>query len=104
MLKLLRDEVRGDGPLVTPLLLEQLAQYDRRVRRDPATKRDPRAQVFRFNAYLALNMRDAEGKRYFRDALVECVKGDREFRARFDQEAEALMLRLIDGLNLGDNL
>ena len=48
-------------------------------------------------------MRDAAGKRYFREALVEFVKGNAAFRAKFDTEAEALMLRVIDGLNLANN-
>ena len=104
VLKLLREQVQENGPLVTPLLLKQLRQYDRQVKRNPKRKRQPRSQFFRFNAYLALNMRDEKGRRYFRDALVKYVKGDQEFRARFDEEVEALILRMIDGLKLGDNL
>jgi hypothetical protein len=104
VLALLRDEVRSQGPLVTPLLVQQLEDHDRRIKRDPGSRYDPRAQFFRFNAYLALNMRDDRGRRCFRDALVRYVKGDRAFRAKLDQEVEALTLRMIDGLNLGDNL
>lgn len=103
VLKLLRDELMRGGALVTPLLVRQLEEYDRQIERDPGRERDSRAQFFRFNAYLALNMRDKAGKRYFRDALVNYVKEDRAFRAKFDDEAEALMLRLVDGLNLANN-
>ncbi len=104
VLKLLKTEVRKGGPLAQPLLIEQLDKYDRQVKRNPRKKRDPRADFFRFNSYLALNMRDEAGKRYFRDALVKYVKGDQEFRSRFDEEVKALTLRLIDGLDFADNL
>jgi len=104
VLKLLRAEVRKSGPLAQPLLIEQLKTYDRQIAKNPKRKRDPRADFFRFNSYLALNMRDETGKRYFRDALVSYVKADKDFRAEFDQEVEALTLRLIDGLGFADNL
>ncbi len=99
--KLLRDEVASDGQLVTPLLKKQLAQYDRAVKRDPKKKRSSRAEFFRFNQFLALNMRDQSGGRPWREALVAFVAGDDDFRAEFDREAKELMLRLIDGMELG---
>lgn len=104
VLKLLRREVRQGGPLVQPLLVSQLEKYDRAVKRDPKKKRDPRADFFRFNSYLALNIRDDTGARYFREALVDLVQGDDEFRQAFDAEVEALTLRLIDGLDFANNL
>ncbi len=104
VLKLVRREVRQGGPLAQPLLVRQLAKYDRAVERDPKKKRHPRADFFRFNSYLALNMRDETGRRYFRDALVELVQGDPGFRAEFDAQVAALTLRLIDGLHFENNL
>jgi len=104
VLRLLRREVKQGGPLAQPLLVRQLEKYDRTIARDVKRKRDPRADFFRFNSYLALNMRDEDGRRYFRDALVELVAGDDEFRAKFDAEVAALTLRLIDGLHFEDNL
>jgi len=104
VLKLLKAEVRSGGPLAQPLLIEQLRKYDGQIARNPKRKRDPRADFFRFNSYLALNMRDDTGKRYFRDALVSYVKSDKDFKAKFDEEVEALTLRLIDGLEFADNL
>ncbi|MGD9497531.1 MAG: tagaturonate epimerase family protein [Armatimonadota bacterium] len=104
VLKLLRREVRQGGPLAQPLLMRQLEQYDRAVARDPSKRRDPRADFFRFNSYLALNLRDERGRRYLRDALVELVQGDADLRERFDAEVAALTLRLIDGLHFANNL
>ena len=104
VLKLLRREVRQGGPLAQPLLVRQLEKYDLAIKRNPKRKRDPRADFFRFSSYLALNMRDDSGKRYFRDGLVELVAGDDGFRAAFDEEVTALTLRLIDGLHLESNL
>jgi len=104
VLKLLRREVREGGPLAQPLLVSQLEKYDRAIERNPKKKRDPRADFFRFNSYLALNMRDERGKRHFRDALVELIQGDADLRERFDAEVAALTLRLIDGLHFDNNL
>ncbi|GAH83456.1 unnamed protein product, partial [marine sediment metagenome] len=72
--------------------------------RNPKRKRDPRADFFRFNSYLALNMRDEAGRRHFRDALASFVQDAPDFRGDFDREVEALTLRLIDGLAFADNL
>ena len=104
VLQLTRDEVAQGGPLAQPLLIRQLEEYDRQIAHDPKMKRDPRADFFRFTSYLALNMRDENGKRYFREALVEFVQSDEAFRATHDHEVEALTLRLIDGLDFANNL
>jgi len=103
-LRLLRREVRQGGPLAQPLLISQLEKYDRAIKRNPKKRRDPRADFFRFNSYLALNLRDDEGRRFFRDALVELIEDDAALRERFDAEVEALTLRLIDGLHFENNL
>ena len=104
VLQLTRDEVAQGGPLAQPLLIRQLEEYDRQIAHDPKMKRDPRADFFRFTSYLALNMRDENGKRYFREALVEFVQSDEAFRATHNHEVEALTLRLIDGLDFANNL
>ncbi len=98
----LRDQVKQGGPLVTPLLVEQLAQYDRDVAGDPARRRASRAEAFRFHQFLALNMRDEVGGRPWREALVAFVAGNDDFRAKFDREAKELMLRMVDGLGFGN--
>jgi len=76
----LRDQVATNGPLVTPLLRRQIIAYDRMIRRDPAHRRDPRADFFRFNEYLSLNMRGAKGGRPWREALLRFVRSDAPFR------------------------
>jgi len=94
----LRDEVATNGPLVTPLLRRQIIAYDRMLRRDPTHRRHPRAEFFRFNEYLSPNLRDADGRRPWREALLRFVRGDAAFRTRFNESVEALTLRMIDGL------
>ncbi|MCD6359757.1 MAG: hypothetical protein J7M38_02760 [Armatimonadetes bacterium] len=102
--RLLKRELRTGGPLAQPLLVKQMERYERAIARDAKKKRDPRADFFRFNSYLALNMRDDDGRRYFRDGLIELLKNDDDLRATFDDEVKALTLRLIDGLQFADNL
>ncbi len=85
-LKLLKKEIKSEGALAQPLLIAQMAKYEKAIKRNPKKKRDPRADFFRFNSYLALNMRDEDGKRYFREGLIELLKGDDELRAAFDEE------------------
>ncbi len=104
VLRLVRREVKHRGPLAQPLLVKQLATYEKRVAKDRNKKRDPRADFFRFNSYLALNMREEDGTRHFRKALVQYVRRDRQFRAAFDEQAKALTIRLIDGLHFADNV
>ena len=100
----MNEELKQNGPLVQPLLIDQLERYEDQVNVDPDFRYNPCADFFRFNSYLALNMREESGKRYLRDALVGYVKGDETFQAQFDQEVAALTLRLIDGLQMADNL
>ncbi len=104
VLALLREHVEKGGTLAQPLLVSQLEQYDEAIAGDSANKRDPRADFFRFNSYLALNLRDEDGERYFRNALVDLVGSDADFRESFDAEVKALTLRLIDGLGFENNL
>lgn len=98
----LRAEVAAGGPLVTPLLLAQLAEYDEAVQRDAAARRYVRAGFFRFHQFLSLSLRDAGGRRYLREAVLQFVRRDEGFRERFDEAVEALTLRMIDGLRLAE--
>ncbi|MBO3803572.1 MAG: hypothetical protein JTT11_06830 [Candidatus Brockarchaeota archaeon] len=98
------EEVKSKGPLYSPLLEKQLLNYCRGVREGRVEKRDPRAVFFRFNSYLALNLRDKRGKRYLRDGLVTMYERDRALRKTVDREVERLTLRLIDGLRFCNNV
>jgi hypothetical protein len=90
-------------PLASELLRRQMEQYKRDVAegRDPF---DPRHDFFRFYSYLGLAFRDDQNRRKHRIALVELAESDREFSERFNEECEALTLRLIDGLHFENNL
>lgn len=89
--------------LASDLLRQQMADYDNSVAagRDPY---DPRHDFFRFYSYLALAFRDQNNQRKYRKRLVELYQTDAEFRHHFDEECEALTLRLIDGLHFENNL
>ncbi|MEI6503390.1 MAG: tagaturonate epimerase family protein, partial [Armatimonadota bacterium] len=98
----LREQVASGGPLVTPLLLRQIAEYDEGVRHNPDHRCHPRADFFRFNEFLSLNMRDEAGRRTFREGLLRFAREHDDFRAAFNEAVEALTLRMIDGLKLAD--
>ncbi len=95
-------EVEEKGPLDSPALRQQLKEYEERVKpRDPY---DPRASLFRYYSFLALNLRDKAGRRYFREEIVELYESDPELKARVDKEVKELTLRLIDGLKFANNI
>lgn len=100
----LRDELESDGFLASKSLRTQMEKYDEEVAGGIRERRSPRAAFFRFNSFLALNLRDAEGTRYLRDALVALYRDDTEFRKQVDREVEKLTIRLLDGLNFGNNI
>lgn len=95
-------EVEEEGPLDSPALRAQLKEYEEVVRKkDPY---NPRASLFRYYSFLALNFRDKAGRRYFREEIVELYNTDNEFKSKVDEEVMRLTLRLIDGLRFEKNL
>ena len=65
---------------------------------------NPRADFFRFHSYLAMNFRDARGKRIYRNRLTTLYDFSKDYRNKVDAEVEALTDRLIEGLKFADNL
>ncbi|MGQ9469287.1 MAG: tagaturonate epimerase family protein [Nitrososphaerales archaeon] len=100
----LMQEVKRKGKLASPLLEKQLLSYKYQVKDGKIEKRDPRAKFFRFNSYLALNLRNKRGVRHLRDGLVEVYEKRPELRKIVDQEVEKLTIRLIDGLHFNNNV
>ena len=100
----LRDEFESDGILASEPLRKQMERYEEEVARGTRERRDPRAAFFRFNSFLALNLRDAKGTRRLRNALVALYRDDTEFRKLVDREVEKLTIRLLDGLKFGNNI
>ncbi len=100
----LSKQIIEGGPLASPLLKKQIERYKKEVKNGIRKRRDPRALFFRFNSYLALNFRDKNGKRYFRDELVYLYNKDKKFQEIVDKEVEKLTLRLINGLNFNKNI
>ena len=102
--KYVRKDLESEGSLSSPLLRQQLQRYDRAAKVRTETRRSPRAEFFRFNSFLALNLRDVTGKRVFRESLVNLYRKDAELQRRIDNEVERLTLRLIRGLHFENNL
>ena len=63
-----------------------------------------RSDFFRHYSFIALNLRDNEGKRYIKDELLTLYENDNRLSRIVDKEVKALTLRLIDGMNFADNL
>ena len=101
--KFLENELEVGGALATPLLQRQLATYREEVAANPAKKFNPRADFFRFHSYLAMNFRNAQGKRLYRNRLVTLYDFSKDFRERVDAEVKALTDRLIEGLHFANN-
>lgn len=97
-------ELERGGSLASEILRKQIEGYERGIIRGTRKRRNPRATFFRFNSFLALNLRDAGGRRYFRDALVTLYRDDTKFHELVDHEVEKLTLRLIDGLKFVNNI
>ena len=97
-----RREVEEDGPLNSPALRRQLEDYEKKIR--PHDPYDPRAELFRYYSFLALNLRDKAGKRYLREEIIETYEGNKELRKKVNEEVKRLTLRLIDGLDFANNL
>ncbi|RLE61857.1 MAG: hypothetical protein DRJ38_10730, partial [Thermoprotei archaeon] len=82
----------------------QLERYEEEVKNGIREEKDSRADFFRYYSFVALNLRDSNGKRYLREAIVELYEKRQEFKERYDKEVEALTLRLIDGLKFENNI
>jgi hypothetical protein len=102
VLSFLEEQIEKKTNLATNLLDSQLNYYYKK--REELNKIYlVRADFFRYNSYLALNFRNKQGNRYFRNELVHLYQNDRKLKKIVDLEVEALTTRLIKGLNFSDN-
>ena len=97
------DQIKNHGELASDLLKKQLAQYDKDLAAKKCKPRDPRADFFRFNSWLALAFRDDKANRTYREKLVKLYNHDTKLKARVDEEVFALTERLIVGLKFEGN-
>jgi hypothetical protein len=97
------NQVETKGELSSDLLKKQLVAYEKDVAQKKIKPRDPRADFFRFNSWLALAFRDGHGKRIYREKLVSLYKKDSGFRRQLDQEVFGITERLITGLKFEAN-
>ncbi|HUT56007.1 MAG TPA: tagaturonate epimerase family protein [bacterium] len=94
----LREQLETRGPLYSNVLVKQMQSFD-----ESKKDYDPRADVFRYHSFLALNFRDQKGRRYYRDRLIRLYSEDLKLKKQVDQEIEALTARLVEGLEFGGN-
>jgi tagaturonate epimerase len=98
-----KDQVETKGELSSALLKKQLADYKSALTAKKCKPRDPRADFFRFNSWLALAFRDEKGARFFRQRLVAIYKKDKKLKETVDREVFGLTERLITGLHFEGN-
>jgi len=97
----LRDQVRGRKELYSDTLARQLEEYEALASKGATYPLH--AEVFRHYSFVALNLR-VDGRRVFRESLVELYKEDEQLRKVIDREVAELTLRLIDGLKFSGNV
>lgn len=98
------NELNVASELSSPLLTTQLRAYHEEVRSGIRVRRDPRSEFFRHYSFLALNLRDGDGRRFIREGIIDLYRSHDKFRDLVDKEVEALTMRLIDGLNFANNI
>ena len=103
VLEYVRKEVSSRGALYSDVLEKQLEEYEELVKRtgDPYITW---ADVFRYYSFLALNLRDKSGDRIYRRRLIELYEEDEALRNVINREVAELTLRLIEGLEFGNNI
>ena len=99
----LKEEVENKGPLDSPVLRKQLKGYYEGVSKG-GERYDPKADVFRYYSFIALNLKDESGRRRFREEIVNLYESDEDFKRIVNREVEGLTLRLIDGLRFFGNI
>jgi len=103
VLEFLKDQLASKGELASDLLKKQIAAYENDLEQKKAKPRDPRAEFFRFNSWLALAFRDQKLNRVYRSQLIQLYHKDKEFRTELNQEVFALTERLLTGLKFEGN-
>lgn len=97
----LRDQVRWRRELYSETLARQLEEYETLASRGEIYPLH--AEVFRHYSFVALNLR-VDGRRVFRESLVELYREDERLRKIIDREVAELTLRLVDGLKFSGNI
>ena len=98
-----KNQVENKGELASGLLKKQLAAYEKERAEKKCRPRDPRADFFRFNSWLALALRDKNDNRIFRQKLVQICNQNKTLKDTVDREVFALTERLITGLKFEGN-
>jgi hypothetical protein len=96
------DQISSETPLADSTVRTMFSAY--RKRHSGSRILLSRSSFFRHYSYIALNLRDKNGKRCLRDDLLRLYENDSKLRAYVNKAVKALTLRLIDGMNFADNL
>jgi hypothetical protein len=97
------DQIRANTPLADATVRNMSQAY----KSGPKSKQmrfHSRSEFFRHYSFIALNLRDKNGKRYIKDELIALYENDSSLHRTVDREVKALTLRLIDGMNFANNL
>lgn len=96
----LEEQVRERGELYDQVLERRLEEHKKLF--SSKGERVAEAPLFRYYSFLALNLR-LDGRRVFRDAIIELYREDAEFRRDVDKEISTLTVKLLDSLGFSDN-
>lgn len=95
----LRKVVENKGTLYSRELETLLEKYEKQNQ-----VYNPRADVFRHYFYIFQAIRDSQGNRTYRDALLQLYSEDQELRKTYEREVGELIERLAASLNYVGNL
>jgi hypothetical protein len=98
------DQINRSTPLADTIVRKMFESYKLQLKTTPSTLSLSRSDFFRHYSYIALNLRDKNGRRYLKEELVNLYANDNKLRRIVDREVERLTLRLIDGMRFADNL
>lgn len=102
--RFLEDQVNQNAPLADAAMRQMFLTYKESAKGSRTKRRDGRSDLFRHYSFVALNLRDKAGKRYFKEELLGLYEKDRALRKLVDKEVRKLTLRLIDGMCFANNL
>jgi hypothetical protein len=98
-----RDQIQRNTPLADSAARNMFLAYEKQLK-IRGRRLHSRSDFFRHYSFIALNLRNKSGKRYIKDELLALYENDSRLRRIVDREVKGLTLRLIDGMNFGDNL
>ena len=104
VMEYLNKEVKFKGPLYSDELISKIEDYKRGVSQGKIRVKDPLSALAKSCLFLALNIRDALGRRYIRDAIIKLYYEDNEFRKTYDLGVKIITDNIIEKFGFQGNL